>query len=123
MGPRLLPFPILAKTARGCRSAHGRLTTDGNVPQMGAENSSRQKTHGTFFMFFFYLTYIVHVNKGHKIHKNTTLLCRIALAQTHPFVFSSMLLAYQNSTHSDRHFRGLAFNGHITQLIFCLMSQ
>lgn len=74
-------------------------------------------------VFFFYLTYIVHVNKGHKIHKNTTLLCRIALAQTHPFVFSSMLLAYQNSTHSDRHFRGLAFNGHITQLIFCLMSQ
>lgn len=70
-----------------------------------------------FHGFFFYLTYIVHVNKGHKIHKNTILLCRTAFFR-HILPFSPRAAG----THSARHFRGLCFNGRISQLTF-LMSQ
>lgn len=109
------PSARTAGEATGSRHLTARRTCAATV---GAEDRSRRRMCVAHFSWiFFYLTYIVHVNKGHKIHKNTILLCKTAFFR-HNLPFSPRAVG----THSARHFRGLRFNGRISQLTF-LISQ
>lgn len=92
--PQVDPSPSV-RTARWSRPVHVIwLQRRMCAATVGAEDSSRRRMRTAHFSWIFYLTYIVHVNKGHKIHKNTILLCRTALFQTHSPVFSFVLLAH-----------------------------
>lgn len=70
-------YPFSKRPALWYRPVHGHLTRNENVRghSQGAKENSRQRKHIVQCSCIFYLTYIVHVNKGHKIHKNTILLC------------------------------------------------